>query len=58
MRCAINVCKNCKLFLYFLFSFTYFYNTDFLCQNELSEGIVNVFYDENKNFRFIGFFFK
>lgn len=29
-----------------------------LCQIELSEGIVNVFYDENKNVRFIGFFFK
>ena len=30
----------------------------FLCQNELSEVIMNVFYDENKNDRFIGFFFK
>ena len=28
-RYAINVCKNCKLFWYFLFCFTYFYNTDF-----------------------------
>jgi hypothetical protein len=58
MRCAINVYKNCKYFWYFLFGFTYFHNTDFLCQNELSEVIMNVFYNETKNVRFIGFFFK